>query len=157
MTLVAGLWWDYFTDHAAAGERALLAAQGHERARLARDVYSYLHVPLVLGIVFAAVGIHEVLAHSDAPLDPVFAFAYAGGVALYFAGLAGTRLRRGDPPGALCIAAVVASLAMIPLGAEVDAIVTTIVLAVVSLGVALSRAGRSGRTSGADLPSGRPA
>jgi hypothetical protein len=78
-------------------------------------------------------------------------------VALYFAGLAGTRLRRGDPPGALCIAAVVASLAMIPLGAEVDAIVTTIVLAVVSLGVALSRAGRSGRTSGADLPSGRPA
>jgi low temperature requirement protein LtrA len=157
MTLVAGLWWDYFTDDAAAGERALLAARGHARARLARDVYSYLHVPLVLGIVFAAVGIHEVLAHRDAPLDPVVAFAYAGGVALYFAGLAGIRLRRGDPPGALCIAAVVASLAMIPLGAEVDAIVTTIVLAVVSLGVAVSRAGRSGRTTGADMPTGRPA
>jgi low temperature requirement protein LtrA len=157
MTLVAGLWWDYFTDDAAAGERALLAARGHTRARLARDVYSYLHVPLVLGIVFAAVGIHEVLAHRDAPLDPVVAFAYAGGVALYFAGLAGIRLRRGDPPGALCIAAVVASLAMIPLGAEVDAIVTTIVLAVVSLGVAVSRAGRSGRTTGADMPTGRPA
>ncbi|HEU0171661.1 MAG TPA: low temperature requirement protein A [Acidimicrobiales bacterium] len=157
MTLVAGLWWDYFTDDAAAGERALLAAQGHERARLARDVYSYLHVPLVLGIVFAAVGIHEVLAHSDAPLDPVFASAYAGGVALYFAGLAGIRLRRGDPPGMLCIAAVVASLAMIPVGAEVDAIVTTIVLAVVSLGVALSRAGRTGSATAADVPSGRPA
>jgi low temperature requirement protein LtrA len=120
-------------------------------------VYSYLHVPLVLGIVFAAVGIHEVLAHSDAPLDPVFASAYAGGVALYFAGLAGIRLRRGDPPGMLCIAAVVASLAMIPVGAEVDAIVTTIVLAVVSLGVALSRAGRTRSATAADVPTGRPA
>ena len=54
-------------------ERALLAAEGHERARLARDVYSYLHVPLVLGIVLAAVGIHEVLVHSAEPLDPVVA------------------------------------------------------------------------------------
>ena len=99
MALVAGLWWDYFTHDAEAGERALVGAEGHERARLARDLYSYLHVPLVLGIVFAAVGIHEVLAHDDEPLDPVFAGAYAGGVALYFAGLAGIRLRRGDPPG----------------------------------------------------------
>ena len=144
MALVAGLWWDYFAHDAAAGERALVTAQGHERARLARDIYSYLHVPLVLGIVFAAVGIHEVLAHHDEPLDPVFAGAYAGGVALYFAGLAGIRLRRGDPPGAMCVAAVAASLAMIPVGAEADAIVTTVILAAVALGVALSRTGRRG-------------
>jgi low temperature requirement protein LtrA len=152
MALVAGLWWDYFTRDAAASERALIAARGHARARLARDLFSYLHVPLVLGIVLAAVGIHEVLAHHDEPLDPVFAGAYAGGVALYFAGLAGIRLRRGDPPGALCLAGVVASLALIPIAAEVDALVTTIALAAVALGVALSGVGRTGDETAADAP-----
>ena len=156
MALVAGLWWDYFTRDAGAGERALLAARGAERARLARDLYSYLHVPLVLGIVFAAVGIHEVLAHSDEPLDPVFAGAYAGGVALYFAGLAGIRVRRGDRPGALCLAAVVAALALIPVGAEVDALVTTIALAVVALGVAVSASSRAEGARPTAAPAGPP-
>jgi low temperature requirement protein LtrA len=155
MALVAGLWWDYFTHDADASERALVGAEGHERARLARDLYSYLHVPLVLGIVLAAVGIHEVLAHYDEALDPVFAGAYAGGVALYFAGLAGIRLRRGDPPGVLCLAGVVASLALIPIGAEVDALVTTIGLAAVALGVALSGVGRTQDVTTADAPGGR--
>jgi low temperature requirement protein LtrA len=139
MALIAGLWWDYFTDDAEAGERALVAAQGHERARLARDVYSYLHVPLVLGIVFAAVGIHEALVHSDQPLDPVFAGAFAGGVALVFAGLAAIRVRRGDRPGPLCLLAVAASLVMIPVGREIDALATVAILAVVALGVAITR------------------
>ncbi len=157
MALLAGLWWDYFTHDADASERALVGVEGHDRARLARDLYSYLHVPLVLGIVFAAVGIHEVLAHHDEALDPVFAGAYAGGVALFFAGLAGIRLRRGDPPGALCVAAVATSLALIPVGAEVDALFTTIALAVVALAVALSRTGRTGRgTTATDVSGARP-
>jgi low temperature requirement protein LtrA len=140
MALIAGLWWDYFTHDAEASERVLVAAQGHERARLARDIYSYLHVPLVLGIVFAAVGIHEVLAHSDEPLDPVFAGAFAGGVGLYFAGLAAIRVRRGDPPGWPCLAAVAAALVMIPVGGELDAVATVAVLAAVSLAVGLASA-----------------
>jgi low temperature requirement protein LtrA len=138
MTLIAGLWWDYFTHDADASERVLMAAEGHERARIARDVYSYLHVPLVLGVVFTAVGIHEVLVHRDEPLDPVFAGTFAGGVALYFAGLAGIRLRRGDPPGRLCTAAVAMALVMMRVGSEVDAIVTVAVLAGVSLAVGLA-------------------
>jgi low temperature requirement protein LtrA len=139
MALVAGLWWDYFTDDAEAAERALVAARDPERSRLARDVYSYLHVPLVLGIVFAAVGIHEALVHSDEPLDPIFAGAFAGGVALFFAGLASMRVRRGDRPGLLCLLAVVVALVMIPLGREIDAVATVGILAVVALGVAMSR------------------
>jgi low temperature requirement protein LtrA len=135
MVLIAGLWWSYFTHDAEAGERVLVAAQGHERARLARDIYSYLHVPIVLGVVFASVGIHEVLVHRDEPLDPVFAGAFAGGVALYLAGLAGIRLRRGDTPGPFCLAGIAAALVMIPIGAEIDAIATVAILAVVALAV----------------------
>jgi low temperature requirement protein LtrA len=140
MALVAGLWWDYFTDDAEATERVLAAATGHDRSRLARDIYSYLHVPLVLGIVFAAVGIHEVLVHRDGPLDPVFAGSFAGGVALFFAGLAGIRARRGDRPGWLCLGAVAVALVMIPVGGEIDARATVGVLAAVSLGVAIASA-----------------
>ncbi len=139
MALIAGLWWDYFTGDADATERVLVAAQGHERARLARDIYSYLHVPLVLGIVFAAVGIHEALVHSAEPLDPIFAGAFAGGVALYFAGLAAIRVRRGDRAGASCLVAVVVALAMIPAGSRIDAVATVGVLAAVALGVAVTK------------------
>ena len=152
MALVAGLWWDYFTRDADAGEQALLAADGPERASLARDVYSYLHVPLVLGIVLAAVGIHEVLIRPDEPLDPVFAGAYAGGVALYFAGLAAIRMRRGDRPGAWCLAAIVVALALIPAVAEVDAVVATTALAAVALLVALAQP-----RAGTGAPAGGPA
>jgi low temperature requirement protein LtrA len=137
MTLIAALWWDYFTGDAEAGERVLVAAQGHERSRLARDIYSYLHVPLVVGIVFAAVGIHEVLVHSDRPLDPVVGGAFAGGVALFFAGLAAIRVRRGDRPGWSCLLAVGVALAMIPVAREVDAVVTVGALAMAALGVAI--------------------
>ena len=83
----------------------------------------------MLGIVFAAVGIHEALAHSDEPLDPVFAGAFAGGVALVFAGLAAIRVRRGDRAGRRFLAAVAVSLAMIVIGREIDAVATVAVLA----------------------------
>ena len=53
---------------------------------MARDVYSYLHFPLVAGIVIAAFGLHETLAHVKEPLDDVAAFALLGGVAIYLLG-----------------------------------------------------------------------
>jgi hypothetical protein len=56
-----------------------------------------------------------------------------------FAGLAAIRVRRGDRPGSLCLAAVAVSLAMIVIGREIDAVATVAVLAVVALGVAMSR------------------
>jgi low temperature requirement protein LtrA len=157
MALIAGLWWNYFTRDAEANERVLVAAQGHERARLARDVYSYLHVPLVLGVVFASLGIHEVLVHRDEPLDPVVAGAFAGGVALYLAGIAGIRVRRGDPPGGFCLAGVAAALVMIAVGAEIDAVASVAVLAAVVLAVGLA-SGRDLRRRGSPrCPSGPPA
>lgn len=67
-TGIAALWWAYF-DHAAPYVEAhFRALQGQARGRFARDAYSFLHYPLVVGIVFYAVGLEEVVAH---PLDPV--------------------------------------------------------------------------------------
>ncbi|HEY7069032.1 MAG TPA: low temperature requirement protein A [Acidimicrobiales bacterium] len=144
MGLLIGLWWTYFDHEAEEDEAALTAAAGVDQARMARDVYSYLHVPLVLGVVFAAVGIHEALLNRGEPLDPVFAAAFAGGVALYLGGLAAIRLRRGSRPGAACLAALVVALAMIPVGKEIDAVASAAILAAVVLAVAFAERPRSG-------------
>src|SRR5215203_2117908 len=67
-------------------ERRLSAAQGEERARLARDSYSYLHLPMVAGIIFVALGVKQTLSHVGDPLGTVPAVALCGGVALYLLG-----------------------------------------------------------------------
>jgi low temperature requirement protein LtrA len=150
IALVIGLWWAYFDEEAAASEHALVTAIGPERARMARDVYSYLHIPLVLGVVLSAVGIHEALAHPGDPLDPVVAGALGAGVAMFFGALIAIRLRRRARPTVLCPLAVVAALVMIPIASEIAAAASFVVLAVVVLGAAvgerlLAEAGRTRR------------
>ena len=47
------------------------ATEGREQNALARDSYSYLHFPMVAGIMLAALGLEGTLAHVDEPLDAV--------------------------------------------------------------------------------------
>jgi low temperature requirement protein LtrA len=91
LILASALWWAYFDVSALLGERALVTEPQETRARLARNAYSYGHLPLVLGIVLVAFGLKEVLLYvSDSshhkltdPLPSVALAALAGGVALY--------------------------------------------------------------------------
>ncbi len=67
--------------------RAAVAAHPRSaRALLARDSYSYLHLPLVGGIVCFALGVNEAIARPGQPLTPLTALALCGGVGLFFAG-----------------------------------------------------------------------
>ena len=66
---------------------------GERRARLALDSCSYLHLPMVAGIIFSALGIEQTLAHVGEPLGTIPAVALSGGVALYLLGHNGFRLR----------------------------------------------------------------
>lgn len=83
---ISGLWWLYFDVAAIFAQRRLMAASGIERARLARDSYGYLHLPMVAGIVLFAFGIETTFHHVDEPLGIVPASALCGGVALYLLG-----------------------------------------------------------------------
>ncbi|MGH2681190.1 MAG: low temperature requirement protein A, partial [Actinomycetota bacterium] len=47
LALAGCLWWVYFDVVSIVAERVLRRLQGEERARLARDAYSYLHLPMV--------------------------------------------------------------------------------------------------------------
>jgi low temperature requirement protein LtrA len=82
---VAGaLWWLYFDVVALVAERRLHnAAEGIERNRIARDSFSYLHFPMVAGIVLVALGMKTTLHHVGHDLALVPTVATLGGAALY--------------------------------------------------------------------------
>jgi low temperature requirement protein LtrA len=83
MVVVIGLWWSYFDVVALVAERHLREATGRAQLAMARDSYSYLHFPMIAGIILFAVGIKKTLAHVDEHLATVPAVALTGGVALY--------------------------------------------------------------------------
>ena len=88
-----GLWWAYFDVVAVVAERRFRDMTDDLRVRIARDSYSYLHLPMIAGIVLLALGVKKTVAHVDDPLEIVPAVALFGGIALYYAGHVGFRLR----------------------------------------------------------------
>jgi low temperature requirement protein LtrA len=120
---VAALWWAYFDVVAIVAERRLSEAPPGEQAPLARDAYSYLHFPLIAGIVLLALGLKETLALTGESLETVPALALCGGPAIYLLGQIAFRERvlgTFSPHRALAAAAL---LALIPLALGADALV----------------------------------
>lgn len=54
LAVSAALWWAYFDVTALITERALAAAGGTRQIRLARGGYSFLHLPMVIGVIMMA-------------------------------------------------------------------------------------------------------
>lgn len=93
LAVVAALWWAYFDVVALVGERRLTEAGPVERALIARDSYTYLHLPMVAGIVLFAVGVKKTLAHVGDALHAVPAVGLCGGIALYLVALSAFKRR----------------------------------------------------------------
>jgi low temperature requirement protein LtrA len=81
--VATAFWLAYFDFFSIRGERLLQELQGAERVALARDVYSYAHFPLIVGIVLFAFAMKTIIGHVDEELDAAAAFALCGGSALY--------------------------------------------------------------------------
>jgi low temperature requirement protein LtrA len=94
LILSSALWWTYFDVSALLGEHALATEPIQTRARLARNAYSFGHLPLMIGIVLVALGLKEVLLYvSDRshhtltePLSNVALAALVGGAVIYLLG-----------------------------------------------------------------------
>ncbi|WP_328415236.1 low temperature requirement protein A [Micromonospora sp. NBC_00389] len=96
VTTIAALWWMYFDTVALELEQRLHGTRDPDaRAAYARDVYAYLHLPLIAGIILFALGLKRYLAviadpHGDPwrvralSLDYRVLFA---GVIIYIVGL----------------------------------------------------------------------
>jgi low temperature requirement protein LtrA len=130
MVIVADLWWAYFDVVSRLAARRLAeVGPGRVQNELARDAYSYLHFPLVAGIVLLAFGLKTTIAHVDEPLDIVPAVALCGGAALYLFGQGAFAARSFGAVKIHRLLTAIACLAVIPLATEVDAIVTAVVMA----------------------------
>ena len=82
--ITGGLWWLYFGVVAAASRRHMATAK--DPARLARDAYTYLHLPIVAGVIMVAVGDDLLLAHPGHALGAAGVVMLVGGPALYLTG-----------------------------------------------------------------------
>ena len=79
----AVLWWAYFDWVADTIRERLLAYPIKLRVRYARDFYTFLHYPIVAGIILFAISAESAIAHPDESL-PVYArVALAAGIGLY--------------------------------------------------------------------------
>ena len=87
IAIAAALWWLYFDVIVWLAEQSLTSATpGREQNELARDAYSYIHFPMIAGIVVFALGMKKTLEHVEDPLATVPAAALVGGIALYLLG-----------------------------------------------------------------------
>ena len=131
VVVAASLWWVYFDAALEGVEHRLEALTGRARNTMARDGFSFLHLPLVAGIVLLALGVKKTLEHVDEPLKDPAAVALCGGVALYLLADAAFRRRtlaRAEPAR---LVAAVACLAVIPLALELDALVALVIVAAI--------------------------
>jgi len=78
------MWWIYFHKGAEAGSE--LISKSSESGRLARSAYTYLHMPIVAGIILSAVADELVLKHPSGHADLKTAVSAIGGPLLFLTG-----------------------------------------------------------------------
>ena len=81
----AAMWWIYFDIGAKRGSR-MIAASGQAVGLIARNAYTYLHMPIVAGIVVTAVADEAMMTHPGHHVDFAFLAAAIGGPFLFLLG-----------------------------------------------------------------------
>ena len=135
LTIAAMLWWAYFDVVALVAERKLRETTGTAQLRLARDSYSYLHLPMVVGIILFAVGVKKTISDIGEPLKLIPAVALCGGVALYLLAHILVRLRTVGSLNRQRLVVSAGLVALIPLGVELPALVTLTLVAALCVGL----------------------
>ena len=131
--IAAAMWWLYFDVVALVAARRLArAAVGRVQNEMARDSYSYLHFPMIAGIVLVALGMKKTLGHIDDPLKTVPAFALLGGMAIYLMAHVSFRYRHIRTINSRRAALAVVLLAFLPIATEIPALATVSVVAVLA-------------------------
>jgi low temperature requirement protein LtrA len=132
----AALWWLYF---GAATERTRDAMRKcQDPGRLARDAYTYLHVPIVAGIIAVSVGNDLLIAGPDDAVHGVGLAVVLGGPVLFLVGESLFRMRvMGNQANAKRLAVAALLLLLTPVGARVSAVALSSTVAAVLIGLVL--------------------
>jgi low temperature requirement protein LtrA len=133
LLVATSFWLAYFDFFSIRGEQMLANARGPDRIALARDLYAYGHLALIVGVVLFAFAMKTVVGHVHAELDYPVAFALCGGCALYLLTFSAVRSRverrlslsRGRSVAALAL------LLVLPLATTIPAIAALALVTVV--------------------------
>ena len=132
IAVASALWWAYFDVVATVAERRLRAAPASEQVRIARDSYTYMHLPTVAGIVIFALGVKKTLGGVGDELHGVAAIALCGGVALYLIALSAFRRRNVGSFNRPRLAAAALLVALAPVATAVPALLSLALVALVA-------------------------
>jgi low temperature requirement protein LtrA len=121
--VATSFWLAYFDFFAIRGRELLAARGGEDRIAVARDVYTYLHLPMIAGIVLFAFAMKVTLAHLHDELGTIEAIALCGGPALYLFAYVALRFRLSRTFGRGRLTAAVACALLIPVALVVPALV----------------------------------
>jgi low temperature requirement protein LtrA len=131
------LWWLYFADAARILVNRLSNSTADETGALGRDVYTYLHLPIIAGIVLMAVGDELVIAHPGAALTLPGALVTLAGPALYLVGLAACLVRIGQGTAWPMVITAAVLVAAVPPATRVSGLATLGFLVVVLFALAV--------------------
>ena len=119
---VASFWLAYFDFFPIRAQQLLMDRSGVQRIALARDVYTYLHLPMVAGIVLFAFALKTTLAHVGDELTTIPALGLCGGPALYLLAYVALRLRVARTLGRGRLVAALACASLFPVAVVVPAL-----------------------------------
>jgi low temperature requirement protein LtrA len=122
LVVVYSFWLAYFDFFPLRAHQLLADRSGAQRTALARDVFTYFHLPMVAGIVLFAFAMRSALVHVGSELDTVQAFALCCGPALYMLAYVGIRFRVTRTLGGGRLVAGIVCSSLLPAAVEVPAI-----------------------------------
>jgi low temperature requirement protein LtrA len=131
----SALWWLYFGEVAEHSRRHM--AESDDPGGLARDAYTYLHLPIVAGVIAVAVADELLIAHPGEPFATAGVAMVLGGPALFLLGETLFRVRMIGSANAKRVVAIVVLALLWPLAASVSALALTAIVAGVLTALAL--------------------
>jgi low temperature requirement protein LtrA len=135
LIVAASLWLAYFDFFSRGMQQLVVGRRGEQRVALARDVYTYLHLPMVVGIVFFAFGMRAVLADVHGELHGPAAFCFTAGPAIYLLAYVVLRWHVSRTLSRGRSTATILFLALFPLAVVLPAFATLALVSVVWVGL----------------------
>jgi low temperature requirement protein LtrA len=145
------LWWLYFGTPTERSHAVMAASD--DPGRVARDAYTYLHLPIVAGIIATAAGVELLIAEPHDSQHGVALAIVLGGPALFLLGESLFQWRTTGRTNAMRLVAAGVILGLAPLATQISALALALIVTSLLIALAIWEArvsalrGRPDRTS----------